>query len=494
MKANDKNLLLNKYTYALVNVNISKLPENIIKEVNFLEHLYIEQELTLNGLIKRKSRILEKYIQKNDKHNLVYNQENEWPPKQNIKNSGIPDIKNNSTLRKLLWDMPNIHNDNYKNIRYRKENSKWIEDNIGTLENYEGSLPWEKNGFYKKLTENIFDSEKDHEVPKFGQRQLLDMFAESLLHVNRLYNSEFGYQARRVPAHMPHLINKDVMRDLQERFTEEFELTSSHSVRQANDMQYAFSYFFFLMSSKIERTLDEVFDEFDTDNSGTWSDREIRTFLSRHHDLPLHYSYVQNFHQIVENCSSVHHVKSVPTPAYERYADSNLPTVSLELVLVCDSLSSLLKKQQKIAKYRHTQHNDELVHFKMISSNVSTVVHHLDEVRKNPRKFICLNSNLDPASKDNELIHALVQDTYESLFPIPSSMELPPMYRNRFLHIHELRDWKHWRDIIRALIYASLASLIMLTLVNFFSNEIESIRRRWCRRKRRREGYGTSRV
>lgn len=88
------------------------------------------------------------------------------------------------------------------------------------------------------------------------------------------------------------------------------------------------------------------------------------------------------------------------------------------------------------------------------------------------RKFICLNSNLDPRSKDNDLIHALVQDTYESLFPVPSSFELPLNYRNRFLYVDELLAWRKWRDLIRALIYACLASLIFLTLINFFSTEV----------------------
>jgi hypothetical protein len=45
-----------------------------------------------------------------------------------------------------------------------------------------------------------------------------DTFAESLLYVNRLYNKEFGFEPRKVPAHMPHLINIDVMDHLQARY------------------------------------------------------------------------------------------------------------------------------------------------------------------------------------------------------------------------------------------------------------------------------------
>lgn len=47
--------------------------------------------------------------------------------------------------------------------------------------------------------------------------RVLDMFAESLLFVNRLYNKEFGVEQRKVLAHMPHLVNQDIMIELQNR-------------------------------------------------------------------------------------------------------------------------------------------------------------------------------------------------------------------------------------------------------------------------------------
>lgn len=48
-------------------------------------------------------------------------------------------------------------------------------------------------------------------------KRLLDMFAESLLYVNRLYNKAFGVSQRKVLAHMPHFINKDIMAELQDK-------------------------------------------------------------------------------------------------------------------------------------------------------------------------------------------------------------------------------------------------------------------------------------
>jgi len=95
----------------------------------------------------------------------------------------------------------------------------------------------------------------------------LDTYAESLLYVNKIYNAAYGLERRRVPAHMPHLIDKWVVNSMQEKFEFEFKKTSSHRVRDPEDMQFAFSYFYFLSSEKRRVPIGEMFDMFDTDKS-----------------------------------------------------------------------------------------------------------------------------------------------------------------------------------------------------------------------------------
>lgn len=102
---------------------------------------------------------------------------------------------------------------------------------------------------------------------KLRARQL-DTYAESLLYVNRIYNVAYGFERRRVPAHMPHLIDKWIVDDMQRKFGHEFRKTSSHKVRNSEDMQFAFSYFYFLASEKRGVPIEEIFDRFDTDRSG----------------------------------------------------------------------------------------------------------------------------------------------------------------------------------------------------------------------------------
>ena len=95
----------------------------------------------------------------------------------------------------------------------------------------------------------------------------LDTYAESLLYVNRIYNAAYGFERRRVPAHMPHLLDKWIIHDMQNRFQDEFKITSKHKVRNSEDMQFAFSYFYYLMSEKRKLLAGEIFDKFDTDKS-----------------------------------------------------------------------------------------------------------------------------------------------------------------------------------------------------------------------------------
>jgi hypothetical protein len=56
-----------------------------------------------------------------------------------------------------------------------------------------------------------------YESDSMKGRKLMDTFADSLRHVNKLYNKVFGYSARKVPAHMPHMIDRHIMADLQDR-------------------------------------------------------------------------------------------------------------------------------------------------------------------------------------------------------------------------------------------------------------------------------------
>ena len=51
-------------------------------------------------------------------------------------------------------------------------------------------------------------------------------------------------------------------------FPAEWDVTSSHRIRSSTDMQFAFSYFYYLMAEPDQTSVAEVFDEMDLDHSG----------------------------------------------------------------------------------------------------------------------------------------------------------------------------------------------------------------------------------
>ena len=144
-----------------------------------------------------------------------------------------------------------------------------------TLKGYDKSLSsfkWEKHGVFQSAVNDLSEIENQSQTEFVGDkiiiRHLMDTYADSLRHVNHLYNKVFGLEMRKVPAHMAHFIDIDIMTRLHNQFVEQFKTTSSHKIRSSNDMQFAFSYYYFLISEKKLVNISDVFDEFDVDNSG----------------------------------------------------------------------------------------------------------------------------------------------------------------------------------------------------------------------------------
>uniref|UniRef100_A0A8C2V646 N-acetylglucosamine-1-phosphotransferase subunits alpha/beta n=2 Tax=Chinchilla lanigera TaxID=34839 RepID=A0A8C2V646_CHILA len=365
-----------------------------------------------------------------------------------------------------------------------------------------GFLPWEKTGYFRDLLEEevalktqlAYLTDSSH-----TGRRLQDTFADSLRYVNKILNSKFGFTSRKVPAHMPHMIDRVVMQELQDMFPEEFDKTSFHKVRHPEDMQFAFSYFYYLMSALQPLDVSQVFDDVDTDHSGVLSDREIRTLATRVHELPLSLQDLTSLEHMLINCSktlpaNVTQLHAVP-PTQEAYYDPNLPPVTKSLVTNCKPVTDKIHKAYKDKnKYRFEIMGEEEIAFKMIRTNVSHVVGQLDDIRKNPRKFVCLNDNIDHGHKDAQTVKAVLRDFYESMFPVPSQFELPREYRNRFLHMHELREWRAYRDKLKFWTHCVLATLILFTVFSFFAEQLIALKRKILPRRRTHKEASPERI
>uniref|UniRef100_A0A671VSN8 N-acetylglucosamine-1-phosphotransferase subunits alpha/beta n=1 Tax=Sparus aurata TaxID=8175 RepID=A0A671VSN8_SPAAU len=345
-----------------------------------------------------------------------------------------------------------------------------------------GFLPWERRKYFQELLEEgerllrALSYEADGGATA---RKLRDTFADSLRYVNKILNGQFGFTSRKVPAHMPHMIDRLIMQELQDTFPEEFDKTSAHRVRHSEDMQFAFSYFYFLMSAQQQLNVSEVFDEIDTDHSGVLSDREIRTLATRIHELPLSLQDLTGLEQMLINCS-----KTLPTnltqlhlvnPTQEAYYDPSMPPVTKGLILHCKPITERIHKAFRDQnKYKFEIMGEDEIAFKMVRTNVSHVVGQLDDIRKNPRKFICLNDNIDHSHKDAATVKAVLRDFYESMFPLPSQFELPREYRNRFLHMEELQEWRVYRDKLKFWTHCVLVTLVIFTVMSFFAEQVSA--------------------
>uniref|UniRef100_T1IXU8 LNR domain-containing protein n=1 Tax=Strigamia maritima TaxID=126957 RepID=T1IXU8_STRMM len=438
--------------YEKINVSAVNFPQHILNDLNNLHKRLEDKFLTDKGYRIKKSHIIGDYI-------------------KNVRNS-------NQTVPEMIYDIEKSRKIE-ESIKLR--NLKGLPQNEHQRMLEIGAFPWEKKRIFYSITqapENI----------RPGQRHLLDTFGDSLRHVNRLLNKEFGYESRKVPAHMAHMMDVDIITDLQARFPKEFEQTSSNKIRSTSDMQFAFSFFYFVMSEKKNFSMSKIFDIYDTDNSGTWSDREIRTVLSQLNDLPISYESVETFERIILNCSnasSLESLENVPTPRFERYLDSKLVTVTKDLVLYCSTLNELFKtKYTKEKKYKFEIVGEEEVAFKMIKTNISHVIAQLDDIRKRPRKFICLNDDIDHAKPAATMVKTILIDFYESFYPIPSQFELSREYRNRFLTIDELKEWRRHRDLVKRITYACLLLVIIFLLVFLFRVQIRKCFR-WCKPRRK---------
>ncbi|XP_061523335.1 N-acetylglucosamine-1-phosphotransferase subunits alpha/beta isoform X2 [Phycodurus eques] len=462
--------------------NESLLPAPLRSELQKLDEKLLKGDITLKGYNLTKARLLATDRKERDREEL-----------------DVPPAVERPKTSKLL-----------RHITKVKSTERQLEPPhvapVGRrLQHYvpadRGFLPWEKKKYFQDLLEEEerLQTALAYDIAGGGGRKLQDTFADSLRHVNKLLNRQFGFASRKVPAHMPHMIDRLVMQELQDTFPDDFDKTSAHRVRHSDDMQFAFSYFYFLMSTQQQLNVSEVFDEVDTDHSGVLSDREIRTLATRIHELPLSLQDLTSLEQMLINCS-----KTLPrnlselhlvNPTQEAYYDHSMPPVTKGLIVYCTPITERIRKAfVDQNKYKFEIKGEEDIAFKMVRTNVSHVVGQLDDIRKNPRKFICLNDNIDHAHKDAATVKAVLRDFYDSMFPLPSQFELPREYRNRFLHMDELQEWRVYRDKLKFWTHCVLVTLVAFTVMSFFAEQLIHFKRKLFPRRKTAKDDNPERV
>ncbi|RVE56646.1 hypothetical protein OJAV_G00223420 [Oryzias javanicus] len=70
------------------------------------------------------------------------------------------------------------------------------------------------------------------------------------------------------------------------------------------------------------------------------------------------------------------------------------------------------------------------------------------------------------------------------MFPLPSQFELPREYRNRFLHMEELQEWRVYRDKLKFWTHCVLVTLVVFTVMSFFAEQLILLKRKLFPRRR----------
>ncbi len=317
-----------------------------------------------------------------------------------------------------------------------------------------------------------------------SNRRLLDTYSDSLIHVNRLYTKAFGTEARKVPAHVPHMINVEFMNEMQRRWEGEWIKTSENRFRSSSDMQYAFAYYHYVMNranavpdfndgqmragigsydhllqnpstadnaSIVTNAMIDNFisTEIDTDHDGYIDDNEFHTLACLVSETP---PCTKGGNFIRNNCSafSLNNTIAVgssarpPPRGYVLDSEAHFRILpSNEDVAVCkpaqDGIIKHLKKQYVPFLIVKSDAKGDIVAFEMIGDNITESINQLDSIRCRKSKFICINDNMQNPS--TVLVEAL-KSFFQAMYPRPSPFELPQGQRNPTLYLNEYRSLK----------------------------------------------------
>lgn len=202
----------------------------------------------------------------------------------------------------------------------------------------------------------------------------------------------------------------------------------------------------------------------------------MRTLTAILYPLPISNDELQLVENNLKNCSKrLKHFEyineTISSKPSEKDKNNELLVVTRQLFVNCHEVWKLLNKTGA-DKYPHELAGEDDLAFKMIGNNVTEVLHQLDWVRKNRRKFVCINDDIDHSRDDSMQVRRVLKDFYRSMFPLPSQFELRPNLRNRFLYKHELDEYTRQSRLVSQESHYLVILLVVLLLLVLLRNKI----------------------
>ncbi|RHY62778.1 hypothetical protein DYB30_002385 [Aphanomyces astaci] len=286
----------------------------------------------------------------------------------------------------------------------------------------------------------------------------VDTFGDSLRFVNKLYNAQFGKVdgpvRRRVPSHMPHFIQKSLLTEMKDHWAAEFNATSSHRFRHPKDMQFSFSYMYYVVNRhKLHPpTIDDIFSTYiDINRDGLIDEHEALSVAS-----------------LLTSESDIASVKACMTPSTTEtkreeihrhgivtVTETTQPYLTLDSLKACDNVTHrLIETATKRLPPTH-------VTFHMLSDQYRTAWNQLLNTRAKRTKFICIN---DDMKYPTVAVGNILNDLFTSLWPQRSQFELPYHLKNRFGHVDELA----WAVRTQYIVMGAVGTLVAVAVAACF--------------------------
>uniref|UniRef100_A0A1B6CG05 LNR domain-containing protein n=1 Tax=Clastoptera arizonana TaxID=38151 RepID=A0A1B6CG05_9HEMI len=217
LKSNENNLLFQPY-------NVGDKYQNDEDIEKMLGTLSKEHVVLSSNVVKLLFRGIFKAIKSNKNHSI--SEQDMWI-KELVQDSNVSPFKSSVLLSKLIFKY--FNSTKYKKKQFMTENQRQkklenVKENFKkeNLSLFSSSFVYDTALISIPAKESIQVPAKElanrfygfnPELSDFNRK--IDTFAQSLLHVNSLLNKRYGFKARKVPAHMPHLIDKHIMEELQ---------------------------------------------------------------------------------------------------------------------------------------------------------------------------------------------------------------------------------------------------------------------------------------
>ncbi|CAI5744484.1 unnamed protein product [Peronospora destructor] len=267
-----------------------------------------------------------------------------------------------------------------------------------------------------------------------------DTFGDSLRYVNKLYNRVFGKpktpDRRRVPSHMPFLLQKSIIREIKDYWAKEVQDTSAHRFRHPQDMQFSFSYFHYLINrAKIHpHALEKIWREYlDANQNSILDENEMLTAASlAHGDAPSE-AFVTEVRKCMQSEERVKMREVSTAEGTLRLTETLTPHITLENLERCPKIRDALVENVRYESVVELMSEKEVT-FHMLSDNYNFAWKQMMGTRARRTKFVCINDDMKfPSTAVSQILHEL----FLSIWPKRSQFELPYHLKNRYAHIDE---------------------------------------------------------